>query len=122
ILSGYERTLRHQFALEVAQSGAEALAKIEAGRRYAAVLSDLRMPGMNGLEVVRRVRQLSPDTVCLILTGNADLRTAIDAANEGNIFRFLEKPCPNEALSKILASAVAQYRLITSEKDILQRT
>ena len=122
ILSGYQRTLRQQFAFDVAQGGLEALAKIEAGECYAAVLSDLRMPGMDGLEVLRRVRQLSPDTVRLILTANADLRTAIDAVNEGNIFRFLEKPIANEALSKVLASAVAQYRLVTSEKDILHRT
>src|SRR6266851_8276264 len=101
ILSGYQRTLRNQFSFDVAPGGAQALARIEAGECYAAVLSDLRMPGMDGLEVLRRVHQLSPDTVRLILTGNADLRTAIDAVNEGNIFRFLEKPCPNENLTKI---------------------
>src|SRR5690606_22795487 len=66
--------------------------------------------------------QISPDSVLLILTGNADLRTAIDAVNEGDIFRFLEKPCPPQVFVKILSAAVDQYRLKLAERDLLQKT
>ena len=122
VLSSYQRSLRNQFSFDVAGGGQEALEKVAGGGDYAAVLSDLRMPEMDGLEVLRRIHEISPDTIRLILTGNADLRTAIDAVNEGNIFRFLEKPCPNEALAKTLTTAIRQYRLVLSEKDILERT
>jgi response regulator RpfG family c-di-GMP phosphodiesterase len=122
LLNSYQRTLRHQFSFDLASSGPEALERVSSGKEYAAVLSDLRMPEMDGLELLRRIHDISPDTVRVILTGNADLRTAIDAVNDGNIFRFLEKPCLNDALVTVLTSAVRQYRLVVSEKDILERT
>src|SRR6266404_5355622 len=86
LLSSYQRTLRRQLSFDTARGGLEALEKIKSGERYAAILSDLRMPSMSGLELLRQVHEISPDTVGMILTGNADLRTAIDAVNEGNIF------------------------------------
>jgi ActR/RegA family two-component response regulator len=122
LLDSYQRSLRRQFSLDMASGGAEALDKLKSGTQYAVILSDLRMPGMNGLEVLRQARELSPATVRMILTGNADLRTAIEAVNEGNIFRFLEKPCTSEALVTVLTAAINQYRLVVAEKDLLQNT
>jgi FixJ family two-component response regulator len=122
ILSSYQRTLRRQLSFDTASGGSQALEKLKAGERYAVILSDLRMPGMNGLELLRQAHEISPDTVRIILTGNADLRTAIDAVNEGNIFRFLEKPCSGEALTNVLTAAIHQYRLVIAEKDLLENT
>jgi response regulator RpfG family c-di-GMP phosphodiesterase len=122
LLESYPRTLRRHIRFDTARGGTEALEKLKAGERYAVILSDLRMPGMNGLEVLRQARELSPDSIRIILTGNADLRTAIDAVNEGNIFRFLEKPCSGEALISVLTAGIHQYRLVISERDLLEKT
>jgi response regulator RpfG family c-di-GMP phosphodiesterase len=122
ILSSYERSLRRQFTLETAAGPVQALEKIASAGPYAVIVSDMRMPHMTGLEMLHRARPLSPDSICLILTGNADLRTAIDAVNEGQLFRFLEKPCSNEVMGRVLTAAIEQYRLERSEKELLEKT
>jgi response regulator RpfG family c-di-GMP phosphodiesterase len=58
----------------------------------------------------------------MILTGYADMQTAVESVNEGHIFRFLTKPCHPEALGKALTAGIAQYRLITAEKDLIEKT
>ena len=121
ILSSYQRSLR-QFSISTASSGQNALDKIGAGDPYAVVLSDLRMPGMDGTALLQRVREKAPDIVRIILTGNADLRTAIEAVNSGNIFKFLEKPCPIEYMVKILQAALIEHKKVASENRILNRT
>jgi DNA-binding response OmpR family regulator len=85
-------------------------------------MSDMRMPGMNGAQFLTAVRERWPDTVRLMLTGNADIQTAIDAVNEGCVFRFLTKPCPENVLKGALQAALAQYELITAEKELLEKT
>jgi len=122
ILSSYERSLGRQFNLEIAAGPVQALEKIASAGPYAVIVSDMRMPLMNGLEMLQRTQSLSPDSIRLILTGNADLRTAIDAVNEGQLFRFLEKPCSNEVIARILTAALEQYRLQRSEKELLEKT
>ena len=122
ILAAHKRGLRKYFELDLALGGEEGIVAIRELGPYAAVVSDLRMPGMNGIEFLARVRELSPDTVRLMLTGNADLDAAMAAVNEGNIFRFLTKPVQTEMLIKALQAALEQYRLITAEHDLLQKT
>jgi response regulator RpfG family c-di-GMP phosphodiesterase len=80
------------------------------------------MPGMDGIELLSRVRERAPDTVRVMLTGNADLEATIRAVNEGNIFRFLTKPCPPDDLAKALNDALAQYGLVLAEKELLNKT
>jgi response regulator RpfG family c-di-GMP phosphodiesterase len=77
---------------------------------------------MDGIQFLATVKERAPDTVRIMLTGNADLEGAIKVVNEGNIFRFLTKPCPLEILSKAIDDGLAQYRLITSEKELLNKT
>src|SRR5205085_9651219 len=89
---------------------------------YAVVVADMRMPKMDGVELLSRLRTLTPTTVRIMLTGNADQQTAIDAVNEGHIFRFLNKPCPPETLEKTLRAALNQHHLITAEKELLELT
>jgi CheY-like chemotaxis protein len=122
VLSGYKRGLRTHFPLETEDNGAAVLARIEAGETFAVIVSDMRMPGMDGVQLLRKVKQISPDTVRIMLTGNADQQTAIEAVNQGNVFRFLTKPCSNEELVAAIAIGVRQYRLITAEKELLQKT
>jgi DNA-binding NtrC family response regulator len=121
ILDGYRRSLRSEFSMETAQSGQEALGLLEDKTAYAVVISDMRMPGMDGIELLKRVKKASPDTVRIMLTGNADVQTAIEAINEGSIFRFLIKPCSKETMARTITAALVQYRLI-AEKQLLEQT
>ena len=77
---------------------------------------------MSGAQLLAQVRQEFPETVRLLLTGQSDLEDAIAAVNEGNIFRFLSKPCPPETLLPALQDAVEHNRLIRSERELLEGT
>lgn len=122
ILSGYTRTLRKRFQLDIALGGAEGLASIARNGPYAVILSDMRMPGMDGIQFLMKAMAQAPDSVRIMLTGNADQQTAIDAVNLGSIFRFLSKPCEPEVLAVALESGIRQYQLITAERELLEQT
>ena len=122
VLEGFKRGLRRQFEIDTACSAAEGLEAVANRGPYAVIVSDMRMPGMDGVQFLATVKQRAPDSVRIMLTGQADQQTAIDAVNEGNIFRFLLKPCPADVLAKTLAAGVQQYRLVTAEKELLNKT
>ncbi|HZP30460.1 MAG TPA: HD domain-containing phosphohydrolase, partial [Acidimicrobiia bacterium] len=113
--------LRHHFDVTTALGGHEGLAAIREGT-YAAVLSDLRMPDMDGITFLNRVGEVAPDTVRLLLTGNAELDSAIDAVNRGGLFRFLTKPVDFDVLKTSLEGAVEQYALVMAERELLEQT
>ena len=119
ILDGYRRSLGREFLLETALGGAQALELATEQGPYAVVVSDMRMPGMDGIQLLRKIKALSPDTTRVMLTGNTEMDTAINAINEGSIFRFLTKPCGREAMATTLTAALEQYRLVTAEKTIV---
>lgn len=121
VLAGYQRQLRKQFELDVATSGEQGLAAVRAGS-FAVIVSDMRMPGMNGAQFLARVRETAPDSVRMLLTGYADVPTALRAVNEGHIFRFLTKPCPSDTLSQALRAGLEQHRLLQAEKELLEQT
>jgi hypothetical protein len=77
---------------------------------------------MSGAQFLARVRQTAPDTIRMLLTGHADLNAAMEAVNEGNIFRFLTKPCEKEVLGKAITTGLVQYRLVIAEKELLENT
>jgi len=122
ILDGLKRILRKEFSIEVACGGEIALKMMETAGPFAVVVSDMRMPGMNGVQLLKIIRERAPDVVRLMLTGNSEIQTAISAVNEGSVFRFLAKPCSEEVLKGALTAALAQYDLITAEKEILEKT
>jgi len=122
ILASFQRQLRKQFCIETALSGKEGLETVAKHGPYLVIVSDLRMPGMDGIQFLSQVRKIAPDSVRMMLTGNADLQTAIQAVNEGNIFRFLLKPCHPEILAKAISAGIDQYRLVTSERELLEKT
>jgi response regulator RpfG family c-di-GMP phosphodiesterase len=122
LLSACERNLRRQFQIETAQSGEAGLAKIEERGPFGVVVADRQMPGMDGVQFLGMVSERAPDTVRMMLTGNADLEGIIRLVNESNIFRFLTKPCPPEVLAKALHDAEALYQLAISEKELLNKT
>ncbi|MBE0534113.1 MAG: response regulator [Phycisphaerae bacterium] len=110
VLKAMKRQFHRQFRVETALGGEEALEKIQNAGPFAVVVSDLQMEDMNGLDFLRRVRECSPDSICVILTGFGDLNVAVNAVNEGIIFRFLTKPCPPDTLIKTLNECLEQHR------------
>lgn len=124
VLDGVRRLLHKEFSLQTAVGGEAGLELISSAKNdpFAVVVSDMRMPGMDGVRFLSRVRAMSPDTVRMALTGQADMQTAADCVNEGSIFRFLTKPCQKEVLGKALTSGLLQYRLVMAEKDLLEKT
>jgi CheY-like chemotaxis protein len=122
LLEGIARTFRNRYPIQTAGSGPEGLLLLNTGGPFAVVVSDMRMPQMNGAEFLAKVREQSPDSVRIILSGHADLAQTIAAVNEGNIFRFLSKPCSADTLTTALTTALEQYRLVTAEKELLQHT
>jgi response regulator RpfG family c-di-GMP phosphodiesterase len=121
VLSGYKRHLRDQYNLTLAEGPQQALSLI-ASSPFAVVVSDLRMPGLSGIELLAQIRALQPECVRIMLTGNADLDSAIEAINAGSIFRFLTKPCPPEQLANAIEVGLEQYRLVTAERELLEKT
>jgi CheY-like chemotaxis protein len=123
ILKAIVRSLRKGYDITTAGSGREALdvlARAEAP--FPVIVSDMRMPGMNGAAFLEEARRIHPDSVRLLLTGYADLDTVIAAVNKGHIHRFLGKPCPAETLHHALQDALRQHELVTGERVLLERT
>ena len=121
ILAGLKRQLRGQFRIETALSGEEALKIIDEKGPFAVIVSDYNMPGMNGIDFLCRVKKVDPDTVRMMLTGSADMSTAIAAVNEGSIFQFHPKPCPAETLGKAIKSGVDKYRQTTDSQTQMKK-
>jgi ActR/RegA family two-component response regulator len=122
ILQALERQLNGKFQMQTADGPEQGLRTVQQKGPFAVVVADFRMPGMNGIQFLAEVKIANPDTVRVMLTGQADLHTAMVAVNEGSIFRFLTKPCPIEVLTAALVSAIEQNRLITSERELLEKT
>jgi response regulator RpfG family c-di-GMP phosphodiesterase len=122
ILKGFQRNLRKQYDISVAESGPAALELIANTEPFAVIVADMQMPVMNGVEFLAQTRKLSPDSVRIMLSGNADQETPIAAINRGDIFRFVSKPCPAEDMARLLIVALAHFSRMQTEKDILSQT
>jgi response regulator RpfG family c-di-GMP phosphodiesterase len=122
ILAGFKRDLRGELDLKLANNGPEGLEKVESDGPFAVIVSDYKMPQMNGNEFLAEVRKVSPTTVGMLLTGFADLDTAIEAVHKGRIFRLLTKPCPKEVLLEAIDAGIEQHNLINAEKVLLEKT
>jgi response regulator RpfG family c-di-GMP phosphodiesterase len=117
-----KRRLYNKYHIATAIGGEAALEVVEKEQTFAVAVCDMRMPGLDGLEVLKRLRKRSPDTQRIMLTGNIDQETAVNAVNEGSILRFYTKPCSAEALSEGIDAGIRQHRLITAERDLLEKT
>ena len=122
ILDGFRRQLRKKFRIHTAIGALEALEVIEKSGPFGVVMSDLQMPDMDGIQFLTKVRAISPNTVRIMLTGRADISTAMAAVNQGNIFRFLVKPCAPVVIEKVLEAAIEQHKLLLAERQLMQET
>lgn len=122
LLDGLRRQLKEFYKVTTAVGGQLALDLLRSGERFAVVVSDMRMPGMDGATLLSMVRREAPDTVRMLLTGQADVESAVSAINEGQIFRFLTKPCAPETLQSALADAVGFHQATLAERELLDKT
>jgi response regulator RpfG family c-di-GMP phosphodiesterase len=123
VLEGLKDTLRRGFDVYVAGSGADGLDLLRADPdAFAVVVSDMRMPVMPGSVFLREARLVAPDVARILLTGYADVESAAAAVNDGQLFRFLTKPCAADELLRACAAALAHHRLVSSERVLLEQT
>lgn len=122
LLLGVRRRLSPYYQVDVAESGSSALDLLRKNEPYAAIISDYRMPGMDGITLLARVMESDPLMVRILLTGHVDVEMALEAINRGQIFRFLTKPTRDEDLLRTVQDAVQYYRAVTQERDMVKKT
>ncbi len=122
ILRGFQLNLRKDFELHLASNGVEGLEVFDQEGGFALVLSDMRMPQMDGATMLSEIKKRDPEVVTVLLTGHTDFESAMSAVNEGSIFRMLSKPCPPEMLIRVLGDGLAQHDLIKSKRILLDQT
>lgn len=122
VLKGYTRHLNEHYDVTGTTSAREALKLLEEAAPFAVVISDLRMPDMDGLTFLSRASKISPQTIQIVITGYATMDVAMQAVNEGNIFLFLSKPLAQKALLEAVQAAAAKHQtMIASEQELRQR-
>ena len=122
ILQGLELQLGFDYEVRTATSGRDGLTSLRAHPNCAVIISDMRMPEMNGAQFLAASRDIAPDTTRMLLTGFSDISDAISAINDGGIFRFLTKPIGPDALKQAVADARRQWELVRSERVLLEQT
>jgi CheY-like chemotaxis protein len=122
VLSVLERQLGDAFDIHTATSAEEAFRSVEERGPYAVVVADMAMPGTDGATLLARLREMRPEVTRVMLTGTTDLGTLVTAINRGGVFRFLTKPCASDALVAALSDAFEYHRLVTAERELLERT
>lgn len=118
VLESYRRMLRSKFQVTTALGGAAGLEKLEQEGPFTVVVSDIKMPHMDGVEFLSNVRERHPNIIRMVLTGYADLETAIKAVNQGDIFRFLTKPCDNNDLVNAIIAGIEQHRMTKAAQEL----
>ncbi|HMI74767.1 MAG TPA: EAL domain-containing protein [Steroidobacteraceae bacterium] len=121
VLRGLALHLGRRYEVLTATSGADALKLLERDPRVEVIISDMRMPGLSGSEFLTRSRAFAPEAQRILLTGQTDLASAISAINEGQIFRFLSKPCPAAELISTIEAALERYRARALEHTTVRR-
>jgi len=104
--------------LETAGSGEKGLEKLPSLENVALIISDQRMPGMNGAEFLGRSRELAPNALRILLTGYSDINATIDAINRGGAYRYISKPWNDEELIQIIRDAIRQYELLEENRRL----
>ena len=121
LLDSYRRCLCDQFRIRTATSGALALELMAEQGAPAVLVSDYQMPDMNGIDLLIRCRELAPDTVRIMLTGQGDLPMAIQAVNEGQVFRFLAKPVDGAVVRQAVEEALEQHFQRAEQRRLLSQ-
>lgn len=122
VLHALRRQLYKSFTLDLANSVDEAFEYMDLNGPYAVIVSDMRMPDMIGTDFLREAAVRAPQSVRIMLTGNADQETAAEAINKGGVFQFLTKPCSSEDMQEALIAAIKKYHINVAEQRLLKQT
>ncbi len=122
VVEGLALHLRRDYQVLTASSGLSALQILKDKGAPTVIVSDMRMPGMDGATLLKHAKRLYPETIRILLTGDPGRDAAISAVNDGQIFRFLTKPCPPDHLRAAIEAGVVQHRLQVAERVLLQET
>jgi response regulator RpfG family c-di-GMP phosphodiesterase len=122
VLDVLARQLDGEFEVRTALGGAAGLDALRGDEQFAVVVCDMRMPGVSGVHVLEASRRLAPDTARILLTGYADLPSAVSAVNRGGVSCYLVKPCPRQVLTHAVHEAAEQHRRAVAEKELLEQT
>ena len=122
VVDGLSLHLRKDYQVLTAISGPQALERLKEAGGAAVVVSDLRMPGMDGATLLNHVMRLYPDATRILLTGEPGRDSAVSAVNTAHVFRLLLKPCPPDQLKAAVEEGVIQHRLVIAERSILRET
>src|SRR6202453_3582642 len=122
VVDGLALHLRRDYQVRTANGANSALQLLKEHGAPAVIVSDMRMPGMDGATLLKHVKHLHPETTRILLTGDPGRDVAMAAVNEGQIFRYLTKPCPADQLRTAIEAGVAQHRLLIADLVLLQGT
>lgn len=120
ILNSLQRLFKLHYHVLTAASGQEAL-EILQEQEIAVILSDQRMPGMDGVSFLRAAMELQPEAVRLLITGYADIEATVDAVNEAKIYQYISKPFEPDDLKKIVDNAAERFRLMRHNSELQKR-
>ncbi|GAB5441237.1 MAG: hypothetical protein Fues2KO_15860 [Fuerstiella sp.] len=115
VLFSLKGLLRREFTLHTAESGEEAL-QILKEHPVHVIMTDQRMPGMSGVELMQQVRESFPEAIRIVFTGYADIKAVVKAINSGGLFRYITKPWDPDELIETLKEAAQRF-----ERDVAQR-
>jgi DNA-binding NtrC family response regulator len=115
-----ERLLRRDFKVVTAASGEAALAIIKQVK-ISLVITDQRMPGISGTELLRKAREINPDLVCMVVTANADTDTFIDAIKNSGAIRVISKPWDPDKLLQQVHAALEKYEILADNKQAIKQ-
>lgn len=122
VLLGLQRSLEKKYEVVTATDGPSALQLLAVSNNVQVVLTDLQMPHGGGIELLCKLRECHPHLVRMLLTGVSDLEAAVNAVNDGQVFRFLTKPCPPPRLLSAVKAGMRQFDLEQTERTLMQQT
>jgi signal transduction histidine kinase len=119
VLQSVHDLFRLDYRVLTCDDGADALRILASPEDIHAILSDQRMPGMNGVDLLKNAKRLRPETTRLLFTAYADIKAVIDAINEGSVYRYIEKPWDAQELQSVVKQAVEKHDLIVERSQLL---
>ncbi|MDQ8202578.1 HD domain-containing phosphohydrolase [Pelagicoccus sp. SDUM812003] len=122
VLAAFRRNLRKRYDVATAEGAAEALRMLENDGPFDIIVSDMKMPGMDGVSFLEKTIEISPGSVRIMLTGNAEQDTPVEAVNRGHVYKFLNKPCSVDDLVVALKEAEGHHKVQQVEQQMLEQT